>query len=47
MRCPRCSCENDKVIDSRMTPDGSGVRRRRECTGCGALRLMEGGVCDA
>jgi len=36
MRCPRCSCENDKVIDSRTTPDGSGVRRRRECTGCGA-----------
>ena len=36
MRCPRCSCENHKVIDSRTTPDGSGVRRRRECTGCGA-----------
>ena len=36
MRCPRCSCENDKVIDSRTTPDGAAVRRRRECLGCGA-----------
>lgn len=36
MRCPRCNCENDKVIDSRTILDGSGVRRRRECTGCGA-----------
>lgn len=36
MRCPRCSCENDKVIDSRSIQDGSAVRRRRECLGCGA-----------
>ena len=34
MRCPKCGCENDKVIDSRSIRDGSGVRRRRECTGC-------------
>ena len=34
MRCPKCNCENDKVIDSRSTRDGSGVRRRRECTRC-------------
>lgn len=36
MRCPKCSCENDKVIDSRTIQGGSGVRRRRECTSCGA-----------
>lgn len=36
MRCPRCNCENDKVIDSRTILDGSGVRRRRECAECGA-----------
>ena len=34
MRCPKCGCDNDKVIDSRSFGDGSGVRRRRECSGC-------------
>ena len=34
MRCPKCGCENDKVIDSRSIRDSSGVRRRRECTRC-------------
>lgn len=34
MRCPKCNCENDKVIDSRSMRDGAGVRRRRECTRC-------------
>ena len=34
MRCPKCNCENDKVIDSRSIRDGAGVRRRRECTRC-------------
>jgi len=34
MRCPKCGCEDDKVIDSRAVKDGSGVRRRRECTRC-------------
>ena len=34
MRCPKCGCDNDKVIDSRSFGDGSGVRRRRECAGC-------------
>lgn len=35
MRCPECSCLEDKVIDSRSVREGDGVRRRRECTGCG------------
>ena len=34
MLCPKCGCDNDKVIDSRSFGDGSGVRRRRECSGC-------------
>ena len=34
MRCPKCGCNEDKVIDSRTSPDGSEVRRRRECAGC-------------
>ena len=34
MRCPKCGCSDDKVIDSRSLQDGSGVRRRRECTQC-------------
>jgi len=35
MRCPRCACQNDKVIDSRAAKDGAAVRRRRECLQCG------------
>jgi transcriptional repressor NrdR len=35
MRCPFCSNEEDKVIDSRTSKDGREIRRRRECDGCG------------
>ncbi len=35
MRCIRCSSTEDKVIDSRISRDGSVIRRRRECLGCG------------
>ena len=35
MRCPKCGCGDDKVIDSRAARDGSTVRRRRECLSCG------------
>lgn len=35
MRCPKCSCQDDKVIDSRSSREGSTIRRRRECVGCG------------
>ncbi len=34
MRCPKCGCNDDKVIDSRGVKDGFGIRRRRECTAC-------------
>ena len=34
MRCPYCRKENDKVIDSRTSPDGSSIRRRRMCMSC-------------
>lgn len=35
MRCIKCSCEEDKVIDSRTSREGSTIRRRRECLACG------------
>ncbi len=35
MRCPRCSFPDDKVVDSRATREGMGIRRRRECLNCG------------
>ncbi len=35
MRCPRCSFPDDKVVDSRATREGTGIRRRRECLNCG------------
>ncbi len=35
MRCPRCACPEDKVVDSRAAKEGAAVRRRRECLACG------------
>ncbi len=35
MRCPRCSHNNDKVLESRSTRDGTQIRRRRQCLNCG------------
>jgi len=34
MRCPKCGCQDDKVIDSRSSREGSTIRRRRECLKC-------------
>ena len=34
MRCPKCGNQDDKVIDSRSSREGSTIRRRRECLGC-------------
>ena len=34
MKCPYCSFEDSKVIESRSAEDGSKVRRRRECEHC-------------
>ncbi len=34
MRCPRCSEDDDRVVDSRTSADGSVIRRRRECLKC-------------
>jgi len=35
MLCPYCSFSETRVNDSRPTVDGSAIRRRRECGGCG------------
>jgi transcriptional repressor NrdR len=35
VRCPFCSDETNKVIDSRLGRDGMEIRRRRECLECG------------
>lgn len=34
MKCPVCGYFDSKVIDSRPSPDGSSIRRRRECLEC-------------
>jgi transcriptional repressor NrdR len=36
VRCPTCGADDDRVVDSRPTPGGEAVRRRRACGGCGA-----------
>jgi transcriptional repressor NrdR len=35
MRCAKCGWQEDKVIDSRTSKEGSTTRRRRECLACG------------
>jgi transcriptional repressor NrdR len=35
MKCPFCSFEESKVVDSRSTDDNNTIRRRRECLACG------------
>jgi transcriptional repressor NrdR len=34
MRCPFCSSEESKVVDSRDSEAGDAIRRRRECSAC-------------
>jgi transcriptional repressor NrdR len=34
LHCPFCQHEDTRVIDSRVTEDGSTIRRRRECGEC-------------
>lgn len=34
MRCPFCQHDDTRVVDSRVTDDGSTIRRRRECGQC-------------
>jgi transcriptional repressor NrdR len=36
MICPFCRHDDSRVVDSRPADDGSQIRRRRECTDCGA-----------
>lgn len=35
MRCPKCGCEESKVVDSRPSEGNDAIRRRRECSRCG------------
>ena len=35
MKCPKCTHEDTKVIESRDAGDGDSIRRRRECLACG------------
>lgn len=34
MRCPYCSAEDTKVVNSRPSDEGAAIRRRRECLNC-------------
>src|ERR1700722_8665156 len=34
MRCPFCRHRGNRVVDSRMSGDGSTIRRRRMCSSC-------------
>ncbi len=35
MKCPYCSFNDSRVVDSRPTDDNSSIRRRSECAKCG------------
>jgi transcriptional repressor NrdR len=34
MKCPYCKSEDTAVIDTRVSEDGTSIRRRRECESC-------------
>jgi transcriptional repressor NrdR len=34
MKCPYCSSDNTRVIDSRPADDNTAIRRRRQCDDC-------------
>lgn len=34
MRCPFCTAQDTRVVDSRLASEGDQVRRRRECNEC-------------
>ena len=36
MRCPFCAHDDSQVKDSRPTEDATSIRRRRQCSKCGA-----------
>ena len=36
MRCPFCAHDDSQVKDSRPTEDNTSIRRRRQCSKCGA-----------
>ena len=35
MKCPFCSSDDTRVIDSRPADDNTSIRRRRQCEACG------------
>ncbi len=35
MRCPSCTNDDTRVVDSRAAEEGASIRRRRECGPCG------------
>jgi transcriptional repressor NrdR len=35
VKCPYCSFQEDRVLDSRAIREGEAIRRRRECLQCG------------
>ena len=34
MRCPECDCNEDKVLETRVSKNKAIIRRRRECIEC-------------
>ncbi|MCC7522240.1 transcriptional repressor NrdR [Candidatus Uhrbacteria bacterium] len=35
MHCPVCNSPDTRVVDTRLSPDGTSIRRRRQCDACG------------
>lgn len=47
MRCPRCGCLEDKVMETRVSREGDTIRRRRECLSCAFRFTTREGVVPA
>src|SRR3982750_2058921 len=35
MQCPYCKSTNSEVVETRVSEDGTNIRRRRNCLSCG------------
>ena len=35
MQCPYCKSQDTEVVETRVSEDGTNIRRRRTCTSCG------------
>src|SRR3989338_60274 len=41
MQCPYCKSEDSEVVETRVSDDGTNIRRRRNCLSCGKRKTPQ------